>query len=251
VYTRTGGGGSLSAQQIEAGYGLQTEGSGRSFAGGSSRSRFIVVVPDGIARVAFVVPRQPQPGIPGVPIYPHTLTVTVAVHNNVAAAEVNRELDGAGPLMIWYSADGHIVKRIGNFARANRVIPPPQPGPETAQSRAAERDPSTPNRVWVTPSVGGPHTMFKLHFRVLLNDADYTYRLTGTRCPAITGNGGDGGGTNDLRGRIWTDVVDAVAGQRWCPGTYHLCATVMDLGRHGALRHPAKPFGTATFTVRR
>ena len=63
-------------------------------------------------------------------------------------------------------------------------------------------------------------------------------------------NGGDGGGTNDLRGRIWSDVVDAVGGQSWCPGTYHLSATIMDRGRYGELKHPASPFGTATFTVK-
>jgi hypothetical protein len=123
------------------------------------------------------------------------------------------------------------------------------PGPETPLSRAAERDPSTPNRVWVTPSTGGPDTTFVLHFRVLLNDADYNYQLSGTHCPAITANGGGGGGSTDLRGRIWSDGLDAVAGQTWCRGTYHLSATVMDLGRYGMLEYPAKPFGTATFTV--
>jgi len=84
----------------------------------------------------------------------------------------------------------------------------------------------------------------------LLNDADYSYQLSGTPCPAITVNGGDGGGSGDLRGRTWSDQVVAVAGQKWCPGTYHLSATVMDLGRYGNLTHPAKPFGTATFTVK-
>jgi hypothetical protein len=153
--------------------------------------------------------------------------------------------------MIWYSPAGAVVKRIGNFATINRVIPPPRPGPETPLSRAAERDPSTPNRLWVTPAFGGPHTIFKLHFRVLLNDADYRYRLAGTRCPGITPNGGDGGGGSlGLRGRVWTDVVDAVSGQTWCPGTYRLSATVMDRGRAGMLKRPARPFGTATFTVR-
>jgi hypothetical protein len=97
--------------------------------------------------------------------------------------------------------------------------------------------------VWVTPSVGGPHTRFTVHFLVLLNGADYRYRLFGTRCPAITVNGGSGGGNNDLRGRVWSDQVDAVDGQTWCPGTYHLSATIMN-------REPARPFGTATFTVK-
>lgn len=250
VFSARGGGGGGTAADIEAGYGWQTEGAGRSFAGGSTETRIILVVPDGVAKVAFVLPRQSSPGQPGAPIYRHALTVTVPVHDNVAAVQVDRQCCQGRAPMIWYAADGHVVRRVGNPAAANRVIPAPAPGPETAQSRAAERDPSTPNRVWVTPSVGGPHTDFKVHFRVLLNDADYSYRLSGTSCPAITLNGGDGGGTNDLRGRIWSDFVDAAAGQAWCPGTYHLSVTIMDLGRSGQLKHPAKPFGSATFTVR-
>jgi hypothetical protein len=250
VLSSQGGGGAGTAVSIEAGQGMETEGAGRSFAGGSTETRFVLVVPDGVAKVEFVVPRQSSPDEPGAPIYRHSLAVTVAVHDNVAAAQVDREWDGGPVPMIWYSADGQGLKRIGNFAIVNRVIAPPQPGPQTALSRAAQRDPSTPNRVWVTPVAGGPHTNFKLHFRVLLNDADYSYRMTGTRCPAITFNGGDGGGSMDVRGRIWSDVVDAVDGQTWCHGTYHLTATVMDLGRYGMLKHPADPFGTATFTVR-
>jgi hypothetical protein len=252
VFSSQGGGGGGDAASIEAGHGMQTDGAGRSFAGGSTQTRFILVVPDGVAQVKFVLPRQPQPGVPGAPIYQHSSTVTAPVSDNVVAVQVDREFDGGVPPMIWYAANGQVIKRIGNFTTVNRVIPPPKPGPETPLSRAAERDPSTPNPVWVTPAVGGPHANFMLHFRVLLNDADYSYRLTGTRCPAITVNGGDGGGDAlGLRGRIWSDAVDAIHGQTWCPGTYHLSATVMDLGRYGNLKHPAKPFGTATFTVHR
>jgi len=251
LFSAQGGGGAGNAAAIEAGKAIATQGAGRAFAGGSTRTKLILVVPDGVAKVQFVLPRQPQPGVPGTHIYPSSTNVTVPVHGNVAAAEVPRNLPGVAVPMIWYSPDGAVVKRFGNLAAVNRVVAPPQPGPETSLSRAAERNPSTPNRVWVTPAVGGPHTKFMLHFRVLLNDADYRYQLTGTRCPAITLHGGDGGGgALGLRGRIWTDVVDAVDGQTWCPGTYHLSATVMDLGSRGSLPHPATPFGTATFTVR-
>lgn len=141
-----------------------------------------------------------------------------------------------------------MIRQVGG-ART-RPGAPPHPGPEPALSRAAERDPSTSNHVWVTPSAGGPHTLFTVHFRVLLDDADYSYRLSGTSCSAITPSGGDGGGTQDLRGATWSDAVDAVAGQTWCPGTYHLSVTVMDLGRYGNLKRPARPFGTATFIVK-
>jgi hypothetical protein len=250
VFSPQGGGGTSDAAAIEAGDAIGTEGAGHSFAGGSSQTRFILVVPNGVAKVEFMLPRQSSPGANDPRIYPHSLGVTARVHDNIAAVQVNRETDGPSAPMVWYSADGRVLKRIGDFAKLNRVIAPPRPGPQTALSRAAERDPSTPNRVWITPNVGGPHTKFMLHFRVLLNDADYRYRLTGTRCPAITLNGGDGGGSGDLRGRIWRDIVDGVDGQSWCPGTYNLSATVMDLGRRGKLKHPAAPFGTGTFTVR-
>jgi hypothetical protein len=209
-----------------------TEGAGRSYAGGSTRTRITVLVPDGVATVELVLPHP----------------VTVRVHANVAAVQVDQACCAGPPAMIWRGAHGQVVRRVGGAVP--RAGSAPRLGPETVLSRAAERDPSTPNRVWVTPAVGGPHTAFTLHFEVLLNDADYRYRLSGTPCPAITVNGGDGGGTNDLRGRIGSDQVDAVAGQTWCPGTYHLSATVMDLGRYGNLKHPASPFGTATFTVK-
>lgn len=252
VFSSQGGGGASTVATIQAGKAMAFEGAGRAFAGGATRTKLILVVPDGVAKVQFVLPRQPQPGVPGTHIYPSSNNVTVRVHDNIAAAEVPRNLPGVAVPMIWYSPNGAVLHRFGNLAAVNRVVAPPQPGPETQQSRAAERNPSTPNRVWVTPVVGGPHTKFLLHFRVLLNGADYHYRLTGTRCPAITLNGGDGGGgALGLRGRIWTDAVDAVDGQTWCPGTYHLSATVMDLGSHGSLTHPATAFGTATFTVRR
>src|SRR5581483_8293660 len=159
-----------------------------------------------------------------------SLAVSVPAHDNLVAVQVPRAVSEGSFPMIWYAADGMVIKRIGDVAGANRVVPTPQPGPETALSRAAEPDPSTPNRVWVTPTSGGPNTTFKVHFQVLLNGAGYSYHLTGTRCPAITLNGGDGGGTNDLRGRIWSAVVDAVQGQKWCPGTYHVNVTIM--GRH-------------------
>jgi hypothetical protein len=247
VFSSNGGGaGAGDAQSIEAGQGIGTEGGG-----GIRGTRVTVVVPDGVASVRFVFPRQPVPEQFGAPIYRHSLTLTAPVHDNVVAVQVARQVEAPTFPMIWYAADGHVVKRIGDLAGANRVVPTPQPGPETAQSRAAERDPSTPNRVWVSPSVGGPHTNFMVHFRVLVNGGDYSYRLSGAKCPGITPAGGGGGGTDDLRGRIWAGIVDAVQGQAWCPGTYHLSVTIMDLGRHGGLKHPARPFGTATFTVKR
>jgi hypothetical protein len=248
---RGGAGGDETPAEIEAGQAISTQGAGRSFAGGSSDTRVIVIVPDGVARVSFVDPRQPLHGTVSGPVYRHSATVTVPVHGNVAAAQIDRAGSGPPLPMIWYSAGGAVIKRIGNFRTVNRVVSRPRPGPQTAQSRAAQRDPSTPNRVWVTPSSGDEHADYTVHFRVLLNDADYRYRVIGTRCSQITIAGGSGGGPGDARGRIWSARLDAVAGQTWCPGTYHVSVTVMDLGRYGNLQHPAHRFGTATYTVRR
>lgn len=239
VFSPQGGGGGGGVAQIEAGQEVGSEGGA-----GIRGTRLTLVVPDGVATVKFVLPRQPDPEQYGAPIYPHSVTVPAVVHDNIAAVQVDRNVTLPGLPMIWYAGDGHVVKRIGNLAGVDRVVATPQPGPETALSRAAERDPSTPNRVWVTPIVGGPHTIFKVHFQVLINGAGYGYHLSGTRCPAITLNGGDGGGTNDLRGRIWSDQVDAVDGQAWCPGRYHVSVQITGRGS-------ARPFGTATFTVKR
>jgi hypothetical protein len=226
----------------------ETEGAGRSFAGGSAEERRITVVPDGVAKVEYVFPRQPEGNQYAGKTYAKVLKVTAAVHNNVAAVQVDRECCGGGA-MIWYAADGHVIRRIGSLATAKRVTASPKPGPQTPQSKAAQRDPSTPNHIWVTPAVGGPHTRFKIHFRVLLNGADYSYRFSGASCPKFTFPGGIGK-PNALRGDLFSDSVSAVMGQALCPGTYHVAVTVMDLGRSGNLRHPAGPFGIATFTVR-
>ena len=71
------------------------------------------------------------------------------------------------------------------------------PAPETPRSRQAERDPSTPNPVTVTPSTGGPHTAFKLAFRALLSGGGYSYLIKTDgppRCQreAERATGGDG-----------------------------------------------------------
>ena len=245
-----GGSCCATAADIEAGDDMTVDGAGRSFAGGSSATRLVLVVPDGVAEVDFFLPRQPAPWDSAAPIYRRALMVAVAVHGNIAAVQVGRESKGAGTAMIWKAADGRVIKRIGSPAAAARVIAPPRPAPETPLSRAAERSPSTPNPVWVAPSIGGPQAHFTVHFRLLLNGADYRFTYSGTRCPRVTLSGGGGGGTGDLRGKIWSDALDAVQGQTWCPGTYQVAVAVGDLGRRGALKQPAKPFGRATFTVR-
>ena len=124
-----GGGGGEDAAGIQAGGDWSITGAGRSFAGGSTVTRIYVLVPDAVAKVAFYSP--PQRVQSGGPTYRHGLTVTVPVHGNIAAAEIHRQCC-AGPLMIWYAADGHVIKRVGNFVAAQHAPAPPQPSPPTA-----------------------------------------------------------------------------------------------------------------------
>lgn len=247
LFSRGGGGSGATASDLRH-YGIDlTEGAGRSFAGGATETRVVLAVPDGVAKVAFLFARQPLPGQYGAPIYRHVKRVTVPVVNNLAAVQVDRQ--GGATAEIWYAANGNVVHRFGNFAALERVRGGPHPGPETPLSRAAEKDPSTPNPVWVTPAIGGPHTNFAVHFRVLLNSADYRYEFTGTRCHGFTFPGGTGK-PEVVRGELWSDSLRAIQGQALCPGTYHVAVSVMDLGRFGGYRRRARPFGTATFTVR-
>lgn len=246
------------------------------------REEIAVVVPDGVAKVEFVLPRQPM-AIVGAPVYPRARHVTARVHNNVAVVELDRKccyLPGArlkqlalhgsetaqasGP-MIWYGPNGRVIKRIGDPNAANRVITLPRPGPETAASRAAERDPSTPNPVSITPAVGHPWTRFIVHFRALLTGAFYGYELVGTtehRC-RIRGyvasptthvhiDGISAGyQPNVVRGDTWSGRLSV--GEPLCSGTYRLSVSVVNsgvFGRSGSYIAGSKPFGSTTFTVR-
>jgi len=201
---------------------------GRTGRRGGAIDRFVAGVPDGVAKV--------QLG-----------QLVMPVHANVAAAQANGNLVGATPVMLWFGPDGNVIRRIGDMAGDYRSLVVSPPGPETAASRAAERDPTTPNPVWVTPRLGGRHTAFHVHFRVLLNAAGYTYTVIGGGCQSLWGTRGT---PDDSRGHTWTDAVVPLMGKSWCPGTYHLSVAVTDLGPAGILKHPAEPFGTATLVVR-
>jgi hypothetical protein len=251
LFVDSGGGCCDTAASVEAGLGAQTDGAGRNFAGGSTQTRLIKIVPDGVVKVEFLLPRQPNPyGPPGTaPIYGRVLRITVPVHHNTVAVQIPRQCCAGNFAEIWYAADGRVINRIGNFAKLNRVVPPIKPAPPTAQSRAALKNPATPNRVTVTPAVGPPSTNFSVHFRVLISDADYRFHVTGPPC-RYTFQGGQGGGPSDTRGRIYSARLGAIEGQRLCPGTYTVSVSLMDLGAAGNLKHLPGPFGSASFTVR-
>jgi hypothetical protein len=225
----------------------------RVLGGGTSESRFLYVVPDGVATVKFVLPRDAQPGAAFEPVYAHPLSVSVPVHDNIAAVQIDRQFDKCCTPMIWYAPDGRELKQFGNFHTLNRAVPEPLPGPETPQSRAAERNPSTPNPVWVTPVAGTAHSPFRVHFRVLLSEAEYVTRLTGPSCPGQHLFGTTPGQTSEasnLRGHIYNSAIAINESEKtWCPGIYHLTVTLISEAFSQPFKPSAKPFGSATFTV--
>ena len=145
--------------------------------------------------------------------------------------------------MIWYGPSRQ-------YRQANREqpqpeprrLPPPRPSPPTALSRRAEADPSTPNPVWVTPRIGGPHTTFTISFRLLISGAVYQYRSRDPVDPAAMARprrragGGIGGGPDDVRGQIWSEPFQPSSGAgpsvtAWCPGTFHVSVSAFLPGR--------------------
>jgi hypothetical protein len=82
------------------------EAAGSWISGGPSPNWLVLVVPDGIARVT-VSPAPTQAD-------EHPQAITAAVHNNVAAFEVQQPVEDLYiDKMVWYSPSGSIVKRIG------------------------------------------------------------------------------------------------------------------------------------------
>jgi hypothetical protein len=216
----------------------------------SGVTRGFEVVPDGVAKVTYLLPRQPQAQY-GYPTYPQVGHLTIAVHGNIAAYQTRRPPGTAGT---WYAADGHVLKRFGNAAAAAKVVPVKQPTPETARSRAAEHDPSTSNPVAVTRIGNGPTPTFRLHFRALLNGADYGLDWSGPRCRGLILPRGFTE-TVVLRGSTVSTALPLIPDRPGCKGTYHVSARVIGLEPIGSIRPVgrkinAKPFGSATFTVR-
>ena len=221
--------------------------------GGLTRSRSVSIVPDGVTNVSWILPRQPGGSEYGWPTYPRVGHLSVSVHENVAAAESPRF--GRTEAETWYTANGKVVRRFGSIAAAHRVVPVIAPGPETAQSRAAEQNPATPNQISVTPALGGPNTRFALHFRALLNNAEYGLHVTKPNCPGVhlAHSYNDAG---NPRGNLRGDLINAPLvepnSQPGCPGTYHVSVRVTTIGPIGpkqAYSVSSRPFGTATFTV--
>jgi hypothetical protein len=235
--------------------GFASAGTGLMSENGRSPTLVFLVLPDGVAKVTVLLPRQVGPGMR---IYPRTLAISATVHDNVAVLQINRNIDDVDTgNMIWYGPAGNIVKRI--TAPRHRIVPAPKPTPPNAVSRRAQANPATPNPVYVTPKVGGPNTTFTVSFRVLLTGGGYLYRISGPggpgchgRTPPSTGGGPISRGINDVRGQILPQQFAPESGAptqtHWCPGLFHVSVAAVGIPPHPDRTYP--PFGVATFTVK-
>jgi hypothetical protein len=253
VWQDHGGGAGGTAAVIRAGREVETQGWGATYAGGSTGVRADVVVPDGVARVSFVLAQSAGAGTSG-PSYSRPLRLSVRVHGNIAAFEARRSCcEGAVP-MIWYAADGRVIRQIGHVS-PTQPTSHPAPAPGTEASRAAQRDPGTPNPVSVSPLTGGPTTRFRISWRLLLTGAAYQFNPVGPQGVDCYGAnaipGGLSGGTTDVRGHSYGETFGPSHGHTWCPGTYRVSVNVLAFGAGSpALRPTPLPFGSISFTVR-
>jgi hypothetical protein len=102
----------------------------------------------------------------------------------------------------------------------------------------------------VLTRTGVPTTHFMVHFRLLLSGASYVYRVMGNpTVPGLSRVGAARTATTSALAYTATGI-DMVISERWCPGTYRVSVAATAIGPFSPLRHRAKPFGTAEFTVR-
>jgi hypothetical protein len=180
---------------------------------------------------------------------PHSRSITVTRQGLNETIALNPSDDGA--YLIVQRASPLHIPTLG----AHRSAPRPgiEPAPETPLSRRAERDPSTPNPVTLTPSTGGPHTTFNLAFRALLNGGGYSYliRTDGPpRCQreaerATRGDGVAIGRTPIARGQTITKTLKPPP-HGLCPGSYRIYVA---FSNPEASSLPNFPFATVHFVV--
>ncbi|MFZ0971749.1 MAG: hypothetical protein WAN22_05955 [Solirubrobacteraceae bacterium] len=115
VFTVGNGGGGTCCADAHA-----IQQAGAAMWGGTSLITWLVlVVPDGVAKVTVLLPRQEGPGAR---VFKRSLSLTARVHNNVVAIEIDRVVDDPLHYMIWYGQTGNFVKKFGNTHNLNRVI---------------------------------------------------------------------------------------------------------------------------------
>jgi len=71
----------------------------------------INVVPDGVAKVVFLLAHEAGPIKPGATTHNHTLAVTTRVHDNIAAIRIQRPCCVPAVRTIWYASNGRLFKR--------------------------------------------------------------------------------------------------------------------------------------------
>ncbi len=206
------------------------------------------VVPDGVARVRWSFGRRDS-NYNSPLYYPRSLTVTVAVHDNVASMLLTDR--GQASAEAWYTQDGLKFASTGNTDKLNQVPNTPHPGPQTTLSRRAEHDPSTPDPLHLTPGARTAESSsaptYELSFMVLINHG--VYQLAAVRqSPKGRGCGGPNGvlslyGGDDVRGQTFKIPLYT---HDWCPGTYRI--SVAYVGQTPR-RTAYSPFGTTTLTL--
>jgi hypothetical protein len=172
-------------------------------------------------------------------IGPYVVTLSGA-----GGAALNRYVDPSNDAQVWGST----------------TYDPSTPGPETPLSRAAERNPSTPNPIVLQPTSARLGSRWLgagtgVLFNVLLNNRAYELSISGApRAGCIRPRPGaapvdsliepyTAGDQVYVRG----DTVTATTRPAglMCRGTYRISVAVV-----GARGRPHAPFGTATLTVR-
>jgi hypothetical protein len=211
--------------------------------GPSPPLRVVMVIPDGVANVSLILPRQAYPG--AIP-YPATETITLPVHNNIVAFQTDRYIDQdhwSKIAMIWYAPSGTVVKRIGDFSQLNAILPDPM-----LDFLVRTENPSHWDRLVVVPNAGGQSATFTVAFRRPVSGAHrYAFRFTGpspqagcyspiSKTPTVRGP--DLGIPSTQRGQIASTQFSS---QTWCPGTYTVSVALSTSA--------AQPFSTARFTV--
>lgn len=222
--------------------------------------RILAVEPDSVSAVSWSWPREFDTHLLA---YQPAITISAPVTGNLATARApvrftdvfqippqTVTLYGSGDQVVGHYTDGSSPREW-----ASTTWDASTPGPETPQSRAAERDPSTPDRVVALPAVSTlRHPGPAIYFNVLLNHRTYYARVTGGPRPAClkgAGGGPSGAGYGEalhpgdeptVRGDTYTAGIGP--GVIRCRGTYRIAVSV--LGPRG---RPYPPFGSASFRV--
>jgi hypothetical protein len=227
----------------------------------------VAVVPDGIARVTWGWPREfDSQTLTYVP----PVTISAPVQNNAAVAAAPARFttgEKIGPeTVVRYATDGSVLTRFTDQSNSASVYESTTyssgtPGPETARSRRAERDPATPNRIVIIPTSVtlrsirfGPGPQF--FFNALLNHRLYFMRVTGgPRRGCVKSNPRFSDGTTNgadlrtfaqptVRGDTFSGGVAGTVNIS-CRGAYRVSVSVLN-----SSNRPYPPFGSATFIVR-